>query len=162
MARESHPPEPPAADWDPDVPDLLEDVPGRLAEQRNRCPVPYASLPDGSGYHAFTMYEDIIAAALAPQTYSSASLRLMPDGLRRVPIELDPPEHTAYRRLLQPYFSPRRMILLEPRVRRFAGELWQPLLLAGRADVAAGFTYPFPTRVLCATLNIPDEDWARL
>jgi cytochrome P450 len=86
----------------------------------------------------------------------------MPDGLRRVPIEIDPPEHTAYRRLLQPYFSQRRLAILEPRVRRFAGKLLQPLIEAGHADVAAGFTYPFPTRVLCATLNIPDEDWARL
>ena len=161
MSSEPHP-VPPEADWNPDVPELLDDVPGALAEVRERCPVPYAIQPDGSGYFAFTRYEDIVAAALDPQSYSSASLRLMPDGLRRVPIELDPPEHTAYRRLLQPYFSQRRLAILEPRVRRFAGDLLQPLIEAGRADVAAGFTYPFPTRVLCATLNIPDEDWARL
>ncbi|MCA1644661.1 MAG: cytochrome P450 [Chloroflexi bacterium] len=149
----------PLADWDPEDPAMLEDISGTLAELRARCPVPYTQRT--GGYYAFTRYADIRAATRDPDTYSSAGEQLM-DGLRRIPIELDPPEHTAYRRIMQPYFSAARMQALEPRVRQFAAELLQPLIERGRGDIANAFTFPFPTRVLCATLNIPDEDWAKL
>jgi cytochrome P450 len=149
----------PAVDWDPDSLSSLDDLPSALADLRARCPVAYTQA-DG-GFYALTRYADIVAAARDPAIFSSAAAQLMPE-LRRIPLELDPPEHSAFRRILQPYFSAARVEQLEPRVRHFAADLLQPLIARGAADIAAEFTFPFPTRVLCAALNIPDQDWAQL
>ena len=76
-------------------------------------------------------------------------------GRARAPLETDRPEHTYYRRLLQPHFSPQRMRELEPRVRGFVAELLEPLLAAGGGDIAPALTYPLPARVVCELLDVP-------
>jgi cytochrome P450 len=146
-------------DWDPLDPRVLLDVESVMADLRSHCPVAYTDR-DG-GFYAVTRHADIVAAARDTIIFSSAAGQLMPD-LRRIPIELDPPEHSTYRRVLHPYFSASRLAQLEPRIRDFAADLLQPAIKRGSADLAQEFTFPFPTRVLCATLNIPDEDWTRL
>ncbi len=40
-----------------------------------------------------------------------------------IPLQVDPPDHRKYRRLLDPIFAPRRMNLLEPEITRLVNEL---------------------------------------
>ncbi|MEV0828320.1 hypothetical protein [Nonomuraea rubra] len=50
---------------------------------------------------------------------------------RRSPLHLDPPEHTAYRRVINRFFTRDKMAALEPRVREHAVALLRPLIEAG-------------------------------
>jgi len=60
-----------------------------------------------NGYYYVTRREDVLAALRNPKVFSSR-LALQPPGspLPVVPLAFDPPEHTRYRKILQPYFSP--------------------------------------------------------
>ena len=40
-----------------------------------------------------------------------------------IPLQVDPPDHRKYRRLLDPIFAPRRMNVLEPEITRMVNEL---------------------------------------
>src|SRR4051794_30562809 len=142
-------------DWQPLSPEARAD-PARLqAELRGRCRVAWTD--ELGGFWSVLRYEDVVAVARDTDTYSNALKPRM--GSARIPLETDRPDHTRYRRLLQPHFSPQRMRELEPRVRGFVAELLEPLLAAGGGDIAPALTYPLPARVVCELLDVPDEDW---
>ena len=151
-ARVSH-------DWDPFDPDALVDPSGTHARLRAQCPV--AHTDRAGGYWALFTYDDIVAAARDPLTFSSALTS--PTPLRRqIPLESDPPEHTAYRRFLQTYFGGPRLAALEPTVRGVVTSLLDPLIQRGSADFTLEASYPLPARTLCAFLNQPDADWTAI
>jgi len=54
-----------------------------------------------------------------------------------IPLQVDPPEHRKYRRLLDPIFAPRRMNVLEPDITRMVNELIDRFIDRGSCDFAA-------------------------
>ena len=123
---------------------------------RSAGPVIKVSNGDGPGFWAVLGY-DLVHEVVADTATFSNVIPLYPT--RRPPLESDPPEHTAYRRVLAAHFSSRRTATMEPAIREFTREMLQPLLIAGEADFAREFADPLPTRVLCYLLGIPDADW---
>lgn len=147
-----------AADWDPIGEEAVRDPMAAQAELRSRCPVAWTD--QLGGFWALTRYDDIAWATRNADTFINSGSPVL--GVPRPPLEVDKPVHTAYRRAMQPYFGERRMEKLQPRIRGFVKDLLRPLLDAGGGDIAPVFTYPLPARVLCALLNIPDEDWSNI
>jgi cytochrome P450 len=111
----------------------------------------------GEGFWSLTRYEDVAAAAARPQIFSNTGRPRFGDK-SAPPIEVDRPEHTVFRRMLQPYFRPDKVSNLESAAKRLANELAGPLVKAGRADLSKSFTYPYPARVLCEFLGLPPDD----
>jgi cytochrome P450 len=101
-------------------------------------------------------HDQLVQAALDYGTFSNVVPLFK---TLRPPLECDPPEHTVYRRLLNPYFERERLDALEAPLRLYAAELLGPLLAAGGGDFAETFSHPFPTRALCLLLALPDGDW---
>ena len=122
---------------------------------RSACPVVKVSDGDGPGFWA-VLGHDLVQEVVADTATFSNVIPLYPT--RRPPLESDPPEHTAYRRVLAAHFSSRRTAMMEPAIREFTREMLRPLLTAGEADFAKEFADPLPTRVLCYLLGIPDAD----
>lgn len=147
-------------DWYPGitwVPGLFKEY----ARLRAGCPVPYTT--EYGGYWTLLNYEDVRHAAADPTAYRSGRPFLMDvSGDVFIPESLNPPEHTAYRRLLIPHFRPPRMKALEPTVRAYAVEHLRGILESGAGDFVAEVAYALPTRVLCAFLSIPDEMWTAI
>jgi cytochrome P450 len=79
-----------------------------------------------------------------------------------VPIAFDPPEHTRYRRILQPFFSPRGIASWEPAVRALAGELIDGLARRGQCDLVAELAVPLPAQVFLTLFGLPLADRVRL
>jgi cytochrome P450 len=77
---------------------------------------------------------------------------------KRIPLHVDPPIHTFYRRVLNPPFQPDNIARHEESIRAMAVELLETLLEAGEGDFIEGFTYHLPMRALCEFLNIPQQD----
>ncbi|MCR6030274.1 cytochrome P450 [Nocardioides sp. zg-579] len=150
-----------ATDWNPDAWDAETDVYRELDAQRRTCPVPLGATRDGAAYYAALTHADVVAVTGDPRTFSSAERRL-DDGTRRIPLEIDPPEHAQVRRLLQPYFRPDRLEALRPVIERHAREMTGDLLAHGTTADYMDVAGPFPARVLCALMNVPDEDWSRI
>jgi len=75
-----------------------------------------------------------------------------------IPLQVDPPDHRKYRRLLDPIFAPRRMNLLEPEITRLVNELIDGFIDNGRCEFAADFAIPLPSSVFLALVGLPLSD----
>jgi cytochrome P450 len=157
-------PEPRTPDWDPLSLDVEPDPTGAHARLRRECPVAYSDR--FGGFWTLTRYDDVVAVARDVDTYRSSEKTTIPDSAPgrppRPPLESDPPEHSDYRRVLNPYFLPRRMRALEPAIRRLADELLDGIVGRGPVDFVTHFSNPYPVSVLCAFLGLPQEHWAQI
>ncbi len=63
-----------------------------------------------------------------------------------VPNSLDPPEHARFRAVVDAFFTPERMQILEPRLRRIAHEIVGALPRGPTVDAVAAIGYPFAVR----------------
>ena len=72
-------------------------------------------------------------------------------------LTIDPPYHTAYRKLVSRTFSARRIAALEDRVRTFATELIEAFPEKGTVDFHNDFAVSFPVRVIHYALNMAPE-----
>jgi cytochrome P450 len=114
----------------------LIDQRGTYDRQRAACPV--ARSPRGV---TLFRHADVVAAAEDPATFSSAV-----SAHRQVPNGLDPPEHTAFRAVIDSFFTRDRMRALEPRIRAIAAELVDALPRGATIDAVADIGYPFAVR----------------
>ncbi len=72
-----------------------------------------------------------------------------------IPLQVDPPEHRKYRRLLDPIFAPRHMNVLEPDITRWINELIDTFIDDGRCDFATDFAVPLPSSVFLRLVGLP-------
>jgi len=133
---------------------------------RDEDPVHHVERGD---YWVLSRFADVFAGARDPSTFSSASgLTFTYDDMGAAGLEevapmvmLDPPEHTAFRRLVARGFTPRHVGEIEPAVRAFVVERVERLRAAGGGDVVAELLKPLPSFVVAHYLGVPDEDRAR-
>ncbi|GAA2231557.1 cytochrome P450 [Streptomyces nogalater] len=82
--------------------------------------------------------------------------------VRLMMLNMDPPEHTAHRRLLIPEFTARRVRELRPRIQQIVDERVDAMLAAGGpVDLVTALALPVPSLVICELLGVPYEDHAR-
>ena len=133
-------------DWNPVSDAVLRDQRAAYDEMRERCPVAYSEF---LGWSVFR-HRDVVRVLNDPATFSNAvSTHLS------VPNGMDPPEHTAYRRIIEPYFQPEKMTAFEPQCRQIAASLAASLLGRGDVELISEFAQLFAVRVQCAFLGWP-------
>ena len=135
------------------------------ARLRNECPV--ARTEKHGGFFVLSRYADVFAAALDTGTFSSdgdgLGVAIPPQEVRPLyPIDLDPPYHTRYRQMLNPFFNMRTVATMENSIRELARELIAAFPKAGVFDVAAAFTLPLPRRVGFRMLSFPGDRTAEI
>ena len=124
---------------------------------------------DDGDYWVLSRFADVFAAARDTATFSSAEgLTFTYDERRKAGLEdvaplvmLDPPDHTAFRRLVARGFTPRQVAAIEPEVRAFVVERVERLRAAGGGDVVAELFKPLPSFVVAHYLGVPGADRAR-
>jgi cytochrome P450 len=98
-------------------------------------------------------------AAKNPEIFSSArAFDRLGSPVPLVPIAIDPPEHTRFRRKLDPFFSPKKMKEREPELRRQASELIDTIVAKGQCEVMADLATPFPSQVFLTLFGLPLQD----
>lgn len=142
----------PAQDWEPQDDTILRDQRRAYDDLRERCPVAHS---DFLGWSLFG-HDDIKSVLSDPETFSSASRH------RAIPNGMDEPEHTPYRRALDPYFDANAMAMFEPHCRRIAADSVQSILPHDNVDIVSGFIEPFSLKSLCAYLGWPLDTWEAL
>ena len=119
------------------------------------------------GFWLLTRYDDVVAAAMDHEAFTSAvaGTTLIPPTQPRtdplLPIELDPPEHTRYRALVNPVFGKPRIDMLRPDLEALATRLLEPFARKGGGDVMAEFAYPMSLGSLARLMDLPEEDQGR-
>jgi cytochrome P450 len=145
-------------DFDVHDPALAGVVHERLAELQATKPVSYC--PAHGGYWLVTSYEGVHEVVRNWEVFSSAE-NSVPSNLamgKSLPLEIDPPEHTTYRQLLNPLFSPARMKALEAEIRATATELLDGFASRGECEFISEFAHPLPTRTFLALMGWPQGD----
>lgn len=146
--NDQHPP-----DWNPKSDDVSRDQRAAYDDLRRRCPVAHSEF---LGWTLFR-HEDVTRALHDHETFSNAVSQHL-----SVPNGMDPPEHTAYRRIIEPYFAPERVAAFEPVCRRIVVELVRGLPARGEVEFMADVARPFAEQVQCAFLGWPAALHGRL
>src|ERR1051325_3037913 len=91
-----------------------------------------------------------------PEIFSSNSSAVDLKNIRPlIPLQIDPPEHKKYRKILDPIFAPRQMALLEAPVTQLVNDLIDGFVDRGEVDFAKEFSVPFPSQVFLTLLGLP-------
>ncbi len=123
---------------------------------------------DPAGYYVVTRREDVAAALRDHSTFASARKPLATSGTGvkalpiPVPIGYDPPEHSRFRRILQPYFNSRAADELAPALREQALTLINAVLPNGGCEAIRDIADPFPFGALVSICGLPLEDRDKL
>ncbi len=73
-------------------------------------------------------------------------------------LNVDPPDHTRLRSLVQKAFAPSVIVQLRPRIQQIADHLLDPLLKKKEFDLIESYAFPLPIFVISEMLGIPKED----
>ena len=138
---------------------------GVFAQLRAHAPVHWSPGRDG-GFWSLLRHDDVCAVNRDSRRFSSERRGVMmfdqtslegPDQPRMM-IEIDPPRHTRYRRLVNRGFTPRMVATLEPRMREIAARAVDQALGAGRCDFASELANRLPVQVICELVGVPAAD----
>ena len=73
-------------------------------------------------------------------------------------LNLDPPDHTRIRSLVNKVFTGRRVERLRPRIQQIADDLIDDMLTQDEADLIEAFAFPLPITVIAELLGVPSSD----
>lgn len=129
------------------------------ARLREECPV--ARVPGMMGEPTVwvSTYEDALWALKHPEVFSSAA-EAVDIGQHHdlIPLQIDPPLHTKYRRFLAEWFNTKAIAPLEPEVRKLVNEILDGIVDRGECDFHADFATPLPSTVFLAMMGLPQDD----
>ncbi len=134
---------------------------------RQKAPVFWQDMPGSdAGFWAVTKYEDVVAISKDPTTFSSyrgtALLRDLPkddlEQTRTIMLNMDPPQHSKYRKLVSQGFTPRMTAALEPRIRKATAEILDEVAQRGSCDFVRDISAELPLIVIAELIGIPVED----
>ena len=154
-------------DFDHNSPEYARSWRAIYADLRQRCPVAHTSAY--GGYYVLTRYADVARAVKDDDTFSSwhdatpgssyGGIIIPPMQNVSTPIEMDPPQFTPLRKLLNPFFAPGRAKAWEPFTRDVTTAMLDRVIESGRIDFVEDLASPVPAIFTAALLGIPLDDW---
>jgi cytochrome P450 len=132
--------------------------------------IPVLGWPEGPGFWLVLRHADVESVLNRPQVFSSSlgatQIRdpASPEALkyvRRMMLNMDPPEHSRLRRLLSRSFTPRAVARLEDQIRGHARAICDRVLgqaKSGECDFAKDLAADLPLLTLADVLGVPAQD----
>jgi cholest-4-en-3-one 26-monooxygenase len=142
-----------------------------FATMREEAPVFWHEHPGtaGDGFWVITRHADVMEVSRTPEVFSSyeygallhtgaaedeqASLEMT----RMLMLNMDPPEHSGYRNIVQRAFTPRTIRNLEARLYEFANEIVDRALAKGSGDFVKDVAAELPLLAICELVGVPPE-----
>jgi cytochrome P450 len=120
----------------------------------------------GPGFKVVSRYEDIRDLSRDPARFCSGQGALVNDPMRGIQsgmsspslLHMDPPEHAAFRGLLNRRFTPRAMSGLAESIRKSASTLLDAVESRQEIDFVTELAAPFPLTVIAELLGIDESD----
>ncbi|HZR82146.1 MAG TPA: cytochrome P450 [Candidatus Binatia bacterium] len=137
---------------------------------RAEDPVHWHPERDGAGFWAVTRYDDVVRVSRDSQTFSSWSGGTMiadspPDQLammRLMMLNMDPPQHTKLRSIVNKGFTPRMVQRLHGRIGELARAIVDAVAPRGECDFVTDVAGELPSYVIAELMGIPLADGRRL
>ena len=131
--------------------------------------IPVLGWPEGPGFWLVLRHAAVQSVLARPELFSSAlgatqirdpATPQALDYVRRMMLNMDPPEHSRLRRLLTRSFTPRAVALLEDKIRGHARAICDRVLTgaAGECDFAKDLAADLPLLTLADVLGVPEQD----
>lgn len=135
------------------------------AQLRSEAPVYQTTLPDGRDVWLVTRYDDVVAV-LKDDRFSKDKINArrppwlpgMLKPLLRNMLDVDVPDHTRLRGLVQKVFTVRLIENLRERIQDLADELLNQTQAEGRMDLVRDYAITIPTTIIAEMLGVPTED----
>jgi len=110
------------------------------------------------GFYLITEHETALRVAQDAKTFPQPS-HIMETGepmaFKLIPEFIDAPEHTKWRRLLAPYFSPGKIEAWNDRIRQRANQIIDGLIDKGECDFVNDFALRYPTAIFLEFAGLP-------
>jgi cytochrome P450 len=140
----------------------MDDDPFREARETDgvmRCPFQGERIP------MILRHADVRDAAKDWQTFSSDAPFRVPipseedvRNVRQLPIETNPPEHTEYRKIVEPFFKRPRDADFIAAIDSLVGGMVAEIIVNGETEIVGGFAVPLQSRALAHLLNVGQEE----
>jgi cholest-4-en-3-one 26-monooxygenase len=152
--------------------DLLEDTWARGVPHdqfdllRRESPVHWHDHPNARGFWAVTRYDDVRAVSRDHQTFSAelgstfvldqdeAALEM----IRMTILNMDPPKHSRYRRLVSAGFTPRMINQLVAAIDEKAQRILDGIADRDEIEFVEDVAAELPLQVICEMIGVPNED----
>jgi cytochrome P450 len=138
---------------------------------RENAPVFWHEEPDGKGFWAVTRYKDVWDVDRDFQNYSSEPTIMISDpaaeaaqgfGGYKMMLMMDPPQHTAYRKLIRNEFTQPVSADRTPRMNALAKQIVDAVIAKGECDFVTEIAGEMPSYVIAELLGIPLDDGREL
>jgi cytochrome P450 len=136
---------------------------------RENAPVFWHEEPNGPGFWAVTCYKDVYDVDRNFQAFSSEPTIMIQDPLQDLPfggykmmLMMDPPQHTAYRRLIRNAFTQGPARDMVPWMQRLAREIVDAVIARGECDFVSEVAGEMPSLVIAELLGLPRDDGREL
>lgn len=116
--------------------------------------------PRNGGHWVVTRYEEALDVSREHSKFSSdPELDVQRQGcLRFVPLEYDPPEHTALRSVLNPYFVPSAIQKISDDIRKLATDLVEGVYPNGGCEFITEIAQKYPIGIFMNLVDAPRGD----
>lgn len=138
---------------------------------RREAPVYWHPEPDGGpGFWAVTRHADVKAASHDWRTFSSElGATFIPTAdeevlasLRLTILNMDPPKHERYRRLVSKGFTPRMIRMLIEDIERRAAVVVDEVSSKGEVEFVEEIAGQVPVQMICEMIGLERDQWARM
>ena len=133
---------------------------------RARSPVVFQRETDGSGYWAVMRYTDVMWASKKPKIFSSYQAGInIPDPIeedldiaRMILINMDPPQHAKYRKLVSTGFTPKMTQRLDEPIRGAVKTILDRVSGESEVDFVAEIASQLPLFLIADLIGWPEAD----
>jgi cholest-4-en-3-one 26-monooxygenase len=140
---------------------------------REHDPVHFHEEPSGPGFWVVSRHADIVSVNRDAASYSSDALRggvvVIEEEMAarakeaasaggKLMLELDPPDHTRYRKLVNRGFTPRMIGEMELHIRELTNGILDRAVAAGEGDFVVDVAAELPLEVIAELIGVPHED----
>lgn len=138
---------------------------------REHEPVRWHEEPNGRGFWAVTRHADVWAVDRDFQAYSSEPTIMIQDpaaeqaagfGPYKMMLMMDPPEHTAFRKLIRSEFTQPAAHLREDRIKALARQIVDAVIAKGECDFVSEVAGEMPSFVIAELMGLPLDDGREL
>jgi cytochrome P450 len=134
-------------------------------ESRARCPMMVGDFQDGEKIPMLLKLRELRKAAKDWETFSSDAPRRVPipseealRDMRQYPIELDPPEHGKYRKIVEPFFLRPKQPEVKAKIEGLVECMIKKILIRGTFDAVYELAIPLQSYALTYLLNVPESE----
>ncbi|MBN9557878.1 MAG: cytochrome P450 [Alphaproteobacteria bacterium] len=137
---------------------------------RENDPVHWHEEPDGPGFWAVTRYDDVYSVDRNFQAFSSEPTIMIQDapdqqqsfGGYKMMLMMDPPQHTAYRKLIRNEFTQPAATPRTPRMQALARRIVDAVIERGECDFVSDIAGEMPSFVIAELMGLPLDDGREL